>query len=377
MPETAALSRQYFLYFAVLGVILPYFNLYCYHLGLDGVEIGTVSALRSFIMVAFTMVWAALADRLKARRAVFVLCSCLSALLWIPMVAARTYHWILIVTGLHAIFLGPLIAFLEAFTMERLGKEGGRYGRVRVWGSFAFIMMVTAVGRAVDLVSLRIVIYIILGGFLLQAANAFCIRGPETAAAPPGKGVMRVLLGGETLVFLSAGFLMLVSHGAYYGFFSIHLERLGFGGAFIGVSWAVAVACEITVMFFAQAMVKKVTHERILILSILAAVVRWSMLGFFESAPLILVSQCLHAFSYASFHITSILYMDRLSPDGAKTVGQSVNNSVQYGIGLMAGLYLAGYLIERTGTHEAFLFSAASALAAFLLMSFSQLKKRP
>ena len=41
------IGSQYFLYFGVLGIFLPYFNLYCYHLGFSGFEIGTLSALRT------------------------------------------------------------------------------------------------------------------------------------------------------------------------------------------------------------------------------------------------------------------------------------------------------------------------------------------
>ena len=45
------ISSQYFIYFGVLGIFLPYFNLYCYHLGFTGLQIGIVSALRSLAMV--------------------------------------------------------------------------------------------------------------------------------------------------------------------------------------------------------------------------------------------------------------------------------------------------------------------------------------
>ena len=34
------IRSQYFIYFGVLGIFLPYFNLYCYHLGFSGLQIG-------------------------------------------------------------------------------------------------------------------------------------------------------------------------------------------------------------------------------------------------------------------------------------------------------------------------------------------------
>ena len=49
------ISSQYFIYFGVLGIFLPYFNLYCYHLGFSGFQIGVLSALRSLVMVLFPL----------------------------------------------------------------------------------------------------------------------------------------------------------------------------------------------------------------------------------------------------------------------------------------------------------------------------------
>ena len=51
--------RQYVLYFGIMGMHLPYFNLYCYHLGFSGMEIGVLSALRSLAMVVFPIAWSA------------------------------------------------------------------------------------------------------------------------------------------------------------------------------------------------------------------------------------------------------------------------------------------------------------------------------
>lgn len=365
---TGAISRQYFLYFAVLGVFLPYFNLYCYHIGMNGLQIGTISATRSIVMVAFTLLWASIADRLMIRRGVFILCNIFSSIVWIFMLPAESFSSILAISILHAIFLGPLIAFLEAFTMESLGEDRGRYGRVRVWGSLGFIVMVVVMGRVAELYSLWLIIPVILAGFIAQAVNSFKIIGASSQGGRFPSGALRNIIGMRSVVFLAVGFLMLVSHGAYYGFFSIHLEKAGFGNLFMGVSWAVAIAAEITVMIFAQVFLKRFAMEKILIFSLFAAIVRWAALGWSSSAVVILFSQCLHAFTYATFHVTSIIYMDQLSSREAKTVGQSLNNSVQYGIGMMAGFFLSGCLYETAGTAFAFIVSSGISAAAFLIM---------
>jgi PPP family 3-phenylpropionic acid transporter len=62
--------------------------------------------------------------------------------------------------------------------------------------------------------------------------------------------------------------------------------------------------------------------------------------------------------------MASILYMDRLSPPGAKTVGQAVNNALTYGLGLMVGFFMNGFFFESIGAAGMFQVSAAIALAA-------------
>ena len=77
-----AIAFQYFIYFGVMGLYLPYFNLYCYHLGFSGFHIGVLSALRAVTMVVFPLAWGIVADRTNTRRPLYILCNVLSAAIW-------------------------------------------------------------------------------------------------------------------------------------------------------------------------------------------------------------------------------------------------------------------------------------------------------
>jgi PPP family 3-phenylpropionic acid transporter len=65
--------------------------------------------------------------------------------------------------------------------------------------------------------------------------------------------------------------------------------------------------------------------------------------------------------------MASILYIDRLAPSKAKTLGQAVNNAITYGLGLMVGFFLNGYLYEKIGSFSLFIISSLIALAGGLL----------
>ena len=360
------IGSQYFLYFGVLGVFLPFFNLYCYHLGFSGLRIGILSAVRSVVMVLFPLIWGALADRLNARRPIYILCNFISALIWMLYLFTVDFWPMLVITVFYAIFHAPLISFLEAFTMDLLGKEKKSYGRVRAWGSISFIVVVLALGKIIDLYSVEIIVVLILAGTLMLSTISTRIPDIEITKKKQLRPEAKSLAQRRVIVFLFCGFLMLVSHSAYYGFFSIHLLNLGFGSTFIGLTWALASTAEILVMIRSDQIFKRFSLEAVLIFSFLVAALRWLILFWVQSASAILLSQILHAVTYGAFHMASILYIDRLAPDKAKTLGQAINNAVTYGLGLMVGFFFNGYLFEITGSFALFIISSLIALSGGL-----------
>jgi PPP family 3-phenylpropionic acid transporter len=360
---------QYFLYFGVMGLYLPYFNLYCYHLGFSGFDIGVLSALRSLTLVVFPMAWGALADRTRGRRPIYILCNIVSAAAWALFLTTENFNSMAVITFLYGIFYAPIISFLEATTMETLGREKKNYGRIRLWGSISFISVVLVFGKLIGVFSARLIIISILIGSILLAAISSAVPRERFGGASVSMHGAAILLRRRPAVFLACAFLMLVSHGAYYGFFSIHLETLGYSGTFIGASWALASAAEILAMLFSEAIFSRFALERVLLVSFAAAVLRWWILGVAASAALILLSQTLHALTYGAFHMASILYMDRLAPAGAKNLSQALNNALTYGLGLMVGFFFNGYLYGATGSFGLFQASALIAMTGGLLFA--------
>ncbi|MFC1858931.1 MFS transporter [Thermodesulfobacteriota bacterium] len=370
-------GTQYFVYFGVLGIFLPYFNLYCYHLGFSGFQIGVLSALRTAATVLFPLLWGVLADRFLIRKPIYIFCNFISTALWALYLYTVDFWLMLAITVSYGIFYAPLIAFLEAFTMDVLDSEKKSYGKIRVWGSISFITLVVIVGRIIDIYSVKIILLLILGGSLIQAALSTTIPDIRIKKERPSYPKVTVLLSRRVIVFFFCAFLMLVSHGAYYGFFSIHLENLGYGNTFIGIAWALASASEILVMINSDKIFKRFSLVNVLVFSFLVAAIRWFALYFAKTPALILITQVFHAITYGSFHIASILYIDFLTPDEAKTLGQAFNNSVTYGLGIMVGFFLTGYLYERTGSFALFAMSGMIALAGGLLLGgFEMIDRR-
>jgi PPP family 3-phenylpropionic acid transporter len=93
------------------------------------------------------------------------------------------------------------------------------------------------------------------------------------------------------------------------------------------------------------------------------AALRWLTLLGVTSSAMILLSQIMHAVTYGTFHMASILYIDVLIPEKSKTLGQAVNNALTYGLGMMVGFFINGYFFETMGSFK--LFGLSSLIALF------------
>jgi PPP family 3-phenylpropionic acid transporter len=367
------ISSQYFLYFGVMGIFLPYFNLYCYHIDFTGFQIGALSAVRSVALILTPLIWGVMADRFRIRRPIYILCSFISTGIWVFYLYTTDFWTMLIITVFYGIFYSPIISFLEAFAMDVLDKKKMRYGKLRGWGSIAFIITVIVMGKIIDLYSIEIILTLIFFGSLAQALISIKIPDIQIKKPPAFSSKAKTLLKRQVVVFLFCAFLMLVSHGTYYGFYSIHLERLGYDKTFIGISWALASIAEIIVMIKSDSIFQRFSIDNVLFFSFMVAAFRWMALSFAISPVLILFLQIFHAVTYAMFHVSSILYIDASSPDEAKTLGQAINNAVTYGLGLMVGFFINGYLFETLGTFTLFRMSSFIALGGGLLLKCSQM----
>jgi PPP family 3-phenylpropionic acid transporter len=361
--EKNRIRVQYFLYFGAMGVYLPYFNLYCLEIGFSGFQIGSLSAVRSAVLILFSILWSVLADRKGIRRPIYIFCSLISTALWALYLFTTDFRLILLLTIIYGAFYAPIISFLEAFAMDVLGDSKNRYGNTRVWGSISFIAVVMITGKLIDRSGIEVIIALVLVISFFHAVATALVPRPSTSRAVRVKKPAR-LFSRHTVIFLLCAFLMLVSHGAYYGFFSIHLTELGIEGSFIGLCWALASVAEVVVMLGSNKIFARYSFRRVLAFSFIAATIRWVLLYTVQTPMAILASQILHAVTYGAFHMAGILYMDQLSPDSEKTLGQAINNAVTYGLGLTVGFFISGALFNAGNSSDLFLFSAVVSFSA-------------
>jgi PPP family 3-phenylpropionic acid transporter len=375
------LSLFYFLNFATVGAFFPWYPPLLAGRGFSPALIGTALATGSIARMVFTPFWGYLADRWHARREIMFGCTLLATVCLAGTASARsvpaTLGWIF----LYGFFVVPIFPLAEAAAFALLGDRRERYGRVRLWGSFGFIVTSQGLGLLVRPLGLGAVPWIAAGFMALAGAVALLLPGreasrtealaregldPAAAPRPDGHsfGALRAALPWRTLlvVFVAAA-LGQAAHGPYYDFFTLRMEARSVAPWAIGSLWTLGVAAEIALMAAGHRVLSRLGLTSAMRWALALGAARWALFACVPSLPFVVAGQVLHAASFGLLHLATVSLTDRLTPPGRKALGQTLVSMWAYGLGGGAGLLLAGQLRGPLGDAGLYAAAAAACLA--------------
>lgn len=354
-------------YFATVGVFAPYFPLYLEHRGLSALQIGYVLALAQAMRVVGPTLWGWLADHHVPRRTILRVSTLAAIVSFAPILLPGGLGLILAVVFALNVFMTAQIPIAEAIAAAHLRHEkqaAARYGRLRIWGSGGFVLLVLVAGGLFDTVGVGWQPMLVLA---MLAVTAWIASGVIDVTAGQEAGVpvsVRARLAEPRVrwFFLSAG-LMVFAHGALYTYYSLYLAQLGYSKTVIGLFWIAGVLAEIVFFFTQGRFFARFGTFGLLAASFALAALRFFLIAEFAGSWLVLLlAQLLHAASFAVHHSASILTVQRWFPGRAAARGQSLYISVGYGVGGTLGSLVSAWLWTAIGPGSAFLASSAAAL---------------
>lgn len=380
MPYYWRLSGFYFLYFALLGTLLPYWSLYLKDLGFNAAAIGLLMAVPQITKIGAPNLWGWLADRSGQRLRIIRLGNLAAALAFLPVFGVDQPWTMAILLAAFSFFWNAVLAQFEVVTLQALGKQSHRYSQVRLWGSLGFISAVLVVGWALDHLAIDLLpwvmsalLWLLWAGSLLLPAHRSERRYPAKGTA---SGLAALLRRRDVQAFILASFLMQASHGPYYTFYSLWLADAGFSKFTVGLLWALGVVSEVVLFLLFHRLLGRFALKPLLVVSLLLAALRWLMIGVSGASLWFLIpAQILHAASYASFHSASIAWIQHIFGTTHAGQGQALYSSLGYGAGWALGAGLSGLLWPIWGVN-CFLAAAAVALLAALVAARA-LRARP
>ncbi len=365
------LSGYYFLFFATVGVYLPYWALYLRAIDFTIEQIGVVAAVVVGAKIVSTSVWGWVVDHTGERIRVIQITSGVAALLCIAILPIRDFGWLVFVMLLFSFFWSASLPQVEAATLSFLGESSHVYTTIRLWGSVGFIIVVSGLGVAFDTVDIRYVPLILLVVMvLLWLVTLTMDKAPvrHTGASAAEPSLRQTLKRPRVLALLVVCFLMLASHGPYYTFYSVYLEEHGYSGAEIGYLWALGVIAEVLLFLFMHRLINGGRLRGLFILSLFMATLRWLLIALFADRIVILaVAQLLHAGTFGIYHAVAIQYVHQFFCGRLQGRGQGLYSSVSFGGGFALGSLLAGFGWESWGASLCFGMASCAALLAAVI----------
>ncbi len=343
----------YAAYFAAMGLILPFFPVYLDGRGLNVTMIGVMTGLLAAAKVIAPPGIGFLLDQHPHRwvQRFIITASLLAALAAFGIGVSEHLLLMGLLVLLFGIFWAAILPLTDGLSVSVSEAALADYGRLRVWGSIGFIIASLAGGLFLTgpaMQNLPVVLAV------LMLVTAMAAGGFPVLDKKSPDGQQRVPFSAAFYRLLGVSFIMQVSHGAYYGFFSLYLAAAGYTGWQIGMYWVLGVLAEIILMWRWSRPMQQVAPAMLFAVCLILAALRWFGTGLTTDPVLTALLQCLHAASFAAFHVAAIAWVKRLAPEQRHTSAQGWYSAAGFGLGSMIGIMGCGLIVEAWGYAWAF-----------------------
>jgi PPP family 3-phenylpropionic acid transporter len=357
-----AFGSFFFLYFAYIGLVSPFASLFFLDRGFTVIEIAILMSVLQVTRIIGPFSWGWLSDYLSNRIGIIRFCACLGALVFIAIYFLHSYIsffiWMFV---LHTI-LSSLMPLGESATVHALFKDNSfdkRYGRLRLWGSIGFIVMVLFAGELFQRNSIELFPLVGTVVLIALAAITFLMHEPKLERHKMVKGEFWVvLLNPDVRWFLLSGFFMQFAHAALYVFYSLYLADLGYNKFQIGLFWALGVFAEVVFFYYQSKVLSRLDPEVVLQASFGIGIIRFALMAFLPITSVLIIAQIMHAGTFAAHHSAATKLLQRWFTGPLQARGQALMATVSYGLGGTLGGLFAGWIWASSQPRDVFVISA-------------------
>ena len=312
LHSTRWLALSYFTYFFSYGIFLPFWSVWLKGIGLTPETIGIllgaglVARFLGSLLIAPRVSDPSLL--IKAVRILALLTLVFVACFWV----SHQFAWLMVVMVGFNLFFSPLVPLTDALANTWQKQITMDYGRVRLWGSIAFVIGSALVGKLVSLYDYRAILALLsigiasmLLGMLLRPSvmPQGESRHQESAGWRPGEA------GGTKLAFPG---LRLSAAGRARGvlWFQRHLlAGAGYSASAVGYLWSLGVVAEVIIFALSKKLFRRFGARDLLLLSAVCGVVRWGIMGWTTELPWLIVAQILHCGTFTVCHLAAMRYI--------------------------------------------------------------------
>ncbi|MEQ1975940.1 3-phenylpropionate MFS transporter [Xenorhabdus sp. SGI240] len=384
VPSTFWLGLGYFTYFFSYGIFLPFWSVWLKGEGIDASMIGVLLGVGMVARFVGSLVISPTVKNPAKLINALRLLSLLALLFAVGFVFGSYWVWLFFIMVGFNLFFSPLVPLSDALAGTWQKQFTFDYGKVRVWGSIAFVISSSLTGILMSANGINLSIsslnfgwnissdslnhwvghelfgthHIILA-FLLFSVTAMLLGmmlkpsimpvGKIKAAKTNAVSFKELLSEKSVWRFLLCVTLLQAAHAGYYSFGSIYWEQEGYSSSTIGYLWSLGVVAEVIIFTFSKRLFRRWSARNLLLLSGICGVVRWGLMATSTELSMLIVIQILHCGTFTVCHLAAMRFIGARKENEIIRL-QATYSALAMGGGIAVMSMIAGFMYEQIGS---------------------------
>lgn len=375
------ISISYAFLFAFLGIYSSLVSLHFTNIGITGEKLAFFFTLIPSISFVFNLVWGRVADQLECLKKLNIYLPLIGAIAYCYGIFVNTYESFLVMAVFTGIIINPIFALSDSLTIGYCKKSKASFGNLRQWGTIAFSAINFIVSFVLyfylkDNASLKNetvhqLLYLMPFFLFLKFLSGYFLPDSQIKEEKmSAKQFLKMMTNQSLLLFFIACMFHSMASVANYVYFSPQLKKIGATTDFITVCWAVSPIFEIFIFRYSHVIINNFSLSFLFRFSVLAAVVRYFIVGSSNNLTLILLSQTLHTFVFGTYFLSTIHILMRHIPEHIRSSSQGFFTSFSGMLGLVISNFIMGKITASYPTEYVFYTACCFSGSAFIISLF-------
>ena len=323
----------------------------------DAIQVGSSYANLSIAAIISPFFVGLIADRFFAAQKVLGVLHLMGAitLYFISTLSDFSSFWWLIL--LYTLLYMPTMALSNSISFSQLRDPGKEFPSIRVFGTVGWIvagLLIGFLGVESSVLTFRIA----AGSSLLLGVLSFFL--PDTPAKKNADNSLSAILGLDALVlfknrsfavFFISSIAICIPLSFYYSFTNSFLNDIGVSNT--AGKMTLGQASEFFFMLAIPFLFRGLGVKKMLLIGIAAWIVRYLLFAYGNVGAnmwMLYAGIMLHGICYDFFFVTGQIYTDAKAGPAVKNAAQGLITFATYGVGMLIGSYVSGFITESHST---------------------------
>lgn len=371
-------SLFFLLFFAGIGLIMPFLSLQFKAVGYNGVQISLLNMLSALAVILTAPQYGLIFDRSKDKRLILLISLTIATVTLFLIPYLRAFGAMLVIYTISRVIVSSSITASENLSYQvsadKNGEEKAGFGSLRMWGSLGFALTALLGGMIFQNFGLlrnsRIFLGLMAATFvvlLLMPESIFrerrSIESCETALST--RGVIK-LISKDQYLLLTVVALALTDplFDGVRSFEPIFMEELGLPVSVIGLAATLSALLEVPMMLGADRLIERIGVQNLVIAILSFDLTRRLLVWIFPSGWVVFALNIMTAISFTLRLITTVHLINLRIPKQYTTTALTFVFNTLNGIMYILSNAISGVIYDAFGARQIYLVSATLCVIA-------------